>query len=51
MEHSDNAYVDIEDQVTDDKGSEDGDSNGGGDDDVDDQDWQAPCTFHYLILV
>ena len=45
MEHSDNKYVDHEDEVTDDKGSEDWDSNGG-DDDVDGQDWKTPCTFH-----
>ena len=39
MEHSDNEYVDHEDEVTHDKGSEDRDSNGGDDDDdVDDQD-------------
>ena len=46
MEHSDSEYVDHEDEVTHDKGSEDWDSNGGDDDDVDDQDWQTPCTFH-----
>ena len=37
MEHSDNEYVEEEDEVTDDEGSEDGDSDGD-DDDMDDQD-------------
>ena len=37
MEHSDNEYVEEEDEVTDGKGSEDGDSDGD-DDDMDDQD-------------
>ena len=43
MEHSDNEYVEEEDEVTDDKGSEDGDVEGDGNDDMDDQDWWAPC--------
>ena len=38
MEHSDNEYVEEEDEVTDDKGSEDGDVKGDGNDDMDDQD-------------
>ena len=42
MEHSDNEYVEEEDEVTDDKGSEDGDVEGDGNDDMDDQDWWAP---------
>ena len=37
MEHSDNEYVEEEDEVTDEEGSEDGDSDGD-DDDMDDQD-------------
>ena len=37
MKHSDNEYVEEEDEVTDDEGSEDGDSYGD-DDDMDDQD-------------
>ena len=37
MEHSDNEYVEEEDEVTDDKGSEDGDSDDD-DDDMDDHD-------------
>ena len=36
MEHSDNEYVEEKDEVTNDKGSEDRDSDG--DDDIDDQD-------------
>ena len=36
MEHSDNEYVEEEDEVTDDKRNEDGDSDGN-DDDMDDQ--------------
>ena len=52
MEHSDNEYVWEEDEVIDDKGSEDGDSDGDDDNDMDDQDWWAPSTFYYdLILV
>ena len=38
MEHSDNEYVEEEDEVTDDEGSEDGDSDCDDDDDMDDQD-------------
>ena len=38
MEHSDNEYVEEEDEVTDDKGSEDGDVEGDGNDGMDDQD-------------
>ena len=37
MEHSDNEYVEEEDEVTDEEGSGDGDSDGD-DDDMDDQD-------------
>ena len=49
MEHSDNEFVEEEDEVTDDEGSEDGDSDG--DDDMDDQDWWVPCTFRYYDLI
>ena len=50
MEHSDNEFVEEEDEVTDDEGSEDGGSDGD-DDDMDDQDWWVPCTFHYYDLI
>ena len=51
MEHSDNEYVEEEDEVTDDKGSEGGDSDGDDDDDMDDQGWWAPCIFCYYDLI
>ena len=38
MEHSDNEYVEEEDELTDDEGSKDVDSDGDGDDDDDDND-------------
>ena len=51
MEHSDNEFVEEEDEVTDDEGSEDGDSDDDDDDDMDDQDWWVPCTFRYYDLI
>ena len=44
-------YVQKEDEVTDDKGHEDGDDDDDNDDDMDDQDCSAPCTFHYYDLI
>ena len=43
-------YVQEEEEVTDDTGHEDGDDDDN-DDDMDDQDWSAPCTFHYYDLI